>query len=321
VVGAITIAVGGCGPASGRLPLRLVARVPLPGPSARFDYQDVDPVAHRLFIAHLGASHVDVIDLNSLKVVAVVAGLSQVHGVRVVPGIGRLYASVTGQNEIATLDEATLTVVSRAPAGGYPDGIAYAPSVDKVYVSNELGGSETVVDARSGQFDGTIALGGQAGNVAFDPSSGRVFVAVQTQNALVAIDPASDRIVARTRLTGCVHSHGLYIDESSSAFVTCDGNGRLLLVNLKSMRVVAAAGTGPKPDVLAFDPGLRRLYVAAESGTLGVYDVTGERLRRLGLARLAGSAHTVAVDPESHRVFFPLHGRTHPFLQVMRGVT
>jgi hypothetical protein len=54
--------------------------------------------------------------------------------------------------------------------------------------------------------------------------------------------------------------------------------------------------------VLAFDPGLRRLYVAAESGEVAVFAETAHGVRKLGQALLASSAHTVAVDPRTHLV-------------------
>jgi len=41
-------------PAEEPLPLTTVATVPLPGQASRFDYADVDPAAHRLFVAHMG---------------------------------------------------------------------------------------------------------------------------------------------------------------------------------------------------------------------------------------------------------------------------
>ena len=41
---------------SGRpLPLKLVANVPLPGPSNRFDYTSLDPTLGRLYFAHMDA--------------------------------------------------------------------------------------------------------------------------------------------------------------------------------------------------------------------------------------------------------------------------
>ena len=63
---------------------------------------------------------------------------------------------------------------------------------------------------------------------------------------------------------------------------------------------------GASPDVLAFDPSLGRLYVSAESGTVAVFAETAHGARRLGIGYLAYEAHTVAVDPSSHLVYFAL---------------
>lgn len=294
---------------NGSLPMRLVQDIALPGPAARFDYQAVDADARRLFVAHLGGDQIDVIDLDALRVVATVPDIKQVHGLQVAPGIGRLYASATGDDQVVTLNESALAVLARSPAGGYPDGIAYAPLVSKVYVSNEHGGSETVLDAVDGHVLTTIPLGGQAGNVVYDRSSQRVVVAVQTRNRLAEIDPRSDRVVGSVALHGCDHGHGLYIEpQSSLAFVACDADARLVIVDVHTMHTTGSYRVGSTPDVLAFDPGLRRLYVASESGEVAVFEVTGRSLRRLGLAKLAPNAHSVAVDPATHRVFFPLEG-------------
>jgi hypothetical protein len=74
------------------------------------------------------------------------------------------------------------------------------------------------------------------------------------------------------------------------------------------------------PDVLAFDSSMRRLYVSAESGVVGVFLETADSLKPLGLAFLAAEAHTVAVDPATHLVYFPLQsGSTgRPQLLIMR---
>jgi hypothetical protein len=84
--------------------------------------------------------------------------------------------------------------------------------------------------------------------------------------------------------------------------------------------VVARATIGAAADVLAFDPSSRRLYVASETGVVAVFAEQGRNgLRKLGQAYLAPAAHTVAVDPRTHLVYFPLergaHGR--PELRIM----
>ncbi len=63
---------------------------------------------------------------------------------------------------------------------------------------------------------------------------------------------------------------------------------------------------GGEPDVLAFDPGMRRLYVASESGVVAVFELNGRDLHLLGRKLLAHEAHSVAVDSATHLVYFPL---------------
>jgi len=59
LLGLVAAASGACSsshPPEKSLPLRIEARMTLPAPSTRFDYADIDPQAHRLFLAQLGAS-------------------------------------------------------------------------------------------------------------------------------------------------------------------------------------------------------------------------------------------------------------------------
>jgi len=102
------------------------------------------------------------------------------------------------------------------------------------------------------------------------------------------------------------------------AFVACDDNSKLLLVDMTDMHVLSVHDVGRDPDVLAFDPGLRRLYVASESGVVAVFELDGKGLRLLGRKLLAQEAHSVAVDPVTHLVYFPLQNiRGRGVLRVM----
>lgn len=301
------------------LPLAHVADIPLPGRATRLDYASYDPNRHLLFIAHLGDGEVIAVDVNSSRVVARVADVSSVHGVLAIPEISRVYASATGTDEIVAIDEATFKVVARMPGGHYPDGMAYAPEVHKLYVSDETGSTETVVDVRTNQRVATIPLGGEVGNTQYDAQSHHIFVNVQSRNELVEIDPTVDRIVARFALQGADDNHGLLIDSRDSlAFVACQGNDKLLVFDMAARRVVQSFDIGKDPDVLAFDPAPGRLYVAGEAGVVSVFSVKGPRVASVGEGRLGPNAHVVAVDPATHRSYFPLKNVDgHPVLRVM----
>ncbi len=293
----------------GSLPpaFHVVADIPLTGGTSRFDYQSLDLQAHRLYIAHLGASQVTVFDTQSGTVVGDVPGVAGVHGVLAVPELGRVYATATSANQVAVIDPSTLTIVATVPTGDYPDGLAYAPTVGKLYVSNEHGGSDTVIDVQTNQAVGTIPLGGEAGNTQFDPAANLIYVGVHQCNQLVAIDPQTDQIVGRYALQGCEDPHGVYIDAPSrTAFVGCEASRKMVVVDLGTMQVRSEHPVGQSPDVLAFDPVRQWLYVAAEDGTLTVLGRDESGVHEIARGPAGPNAHSVAVNPETHHVYLPL---------------
>jgi len=293
--------------AAGSLPLRVLADVPLTGGSTRFDYQSLDSSSGRLYIAHLGSDLMTVFDINKQTVVGDVKDLKRVHGVLAVPALHRIYASVTGTNELAVIDDQSLSIIARAPAGDYPDGIAYASKANKIYVSDLHGKTDTVIDAKTNQRVTTIALGGGAGNSQYDSGADRIFVTVAGREELAEIDPSTDQIAGRYPLTGCKGSHGLLIDsERHLAFAACEDNSKLVVFDFDTKKATATLSVGADPDVLAFDPSLHRLYVSAESGIISIFDERDRGLQKVGEGMFAPNAHSVAVDPNTHRVYFPL---------------
>jgi len=291
----------------GILPLRTIADVPLPGRRTRWDYESLDPSRHLLFLAHLGDSTVVVFDTESGKVIAAIPDVSHVHGVLAIPALSRVYASATGTNEVVAIDENTLKITARVPAGIYPDGIAYSPDVDKLFVSDETGATDTVIDVATNKRIATIALGGEVGNTQYDPVSKHIFANVQTRNDLVEIDPVSDKLVARHPLPGARGNHGLLIDPADGlAFIACEGNDKLLVLDMRTMQITATFVVGNDPDVLAYDGGLRLLYVASESGVVSLFRVKGRAVEKLGESRLGPNAHAVTVDPATHKAYFAL---------------
>ncbi|HYZ67161.1 MAG TPA: YncE family protein [Mycobacterium sp.] len=315
----VAILATACANQPSRLPLKPLGDIPLPGDNSRFDYASLDAQRGLLYVAHLGASEVVEIDVRASRVVRTIANVSQVHGVLVVGALGRVFATATGTNQVIAIDENTGTEIGRAPTGEYPDGLAYDPRRNAVWTTNETAGTETVVDAATLQPRGTIDLGGEVGNVNYDSTTDRILVAVQGRNDLAVIDPATMTVDRRVQLPGCEHPHGLITDVPNRlVFVACDQNATLATVDENDWRVAGPNRVGDDPDVLAYDGVGHRLYVAAESGTVTVFDLRDRTLVPVGSGHLADNAHVVAVDPTTHRSFYPVPSGTngHPALLV-----
>jgi len=304
---------------SGAELLTKVADIPMPGPAVRFDYQSLDVKTGRLYISHMNADQMVVFDTVKREVVANLDGFKRVHGVWAVSELARVYASVTGEHAVAVVDSETLHTLTKVGPITYPDGLAYAPKAKRVFVSDEHGNADAVIDATNNTLVASIPLGGGAGNTVYDPNSGHILVAVHSVNELVAIDPASAKIIGRYSLPGIKNPHGIALDTTNRlAFVAGEENHSLGVVDLTSMKLLSTHQVGEDPDVLAFDPGLHRLYVSAESGTVSVFEENGRDLKMLGQFVMP-HAHTVSVDPKTHLVYFPLenvNGR--PLLRIMK---
>lgn len=299
-----------------------IVDVPLPGRATRFDYQSFDPTTSTLYFTHMGDGELVAFDTVRRQVVAHVAGFPRATGVLVVPELHRIFVSAAGTHEIAVVDSGSLEVLERIAAGDFPDGLAYAPNAHKVFVSDESGGLETVIDTNTNHRVDTIDLGGEVGNTRYDPASGRILANVQSRNELVVIDPRTDAIVGRHVLEGGTGPHGLFVLQPENlAFVACEDDARLLVVNLESFRVEQVLATGSRPDVLSFDAGQGRLYVAAESGIVSIFQLRERVLGKLEDLEVAPRAHTIFVNPENHEAYLPLQkvgGR--PVLRIMRAV-
>ena len=304
-----------------------VADMPLGARTSRFDYQSLDPSTGRLAVSKMGSGKLLVFDARNRTLISELDGFPKVTGVLMVPELHKIYASVPGAGiraslsvalgmtglskgagAVAILDSASLKEIARLPAGVFPDGIAYDPKDRRIFVSDEMGGELVAIGADSDRLAGRIDAGGEVGNVQYDPISQRVYTPVQSHDELIAIDPATLKVVARHKLAGCRHPHGLRIaDGAAIGYVACDENDRLLAVDLASGRISADLAIGHDPDVLAADPGIKRLYIASESGMLSVID-TGDAAKPvvMGNVKAGEDAHSVAVDPVTHQIFLPL---------------
>ena len=300
--------------------LRLQEDVPLTGGVSRFDYQTLDPQTGTLYISHMGAGQIIVFNTLQGKVSTVLNGFPGVTGLLVIPELHRLYASVTRHHQVMVLDSQSLKTIAKIPAGHFPDGMAYVPETRQLYVSDEMGGEVTVIDVSTNQRTASLKMGGEVGNTRYDSGSHSVLVSVQGKNELAVIDPRTEKITNHIPIKGGKHPHGLYLDPKSHlAFIACDGDEKLVVIDLNNFQEIGVTDVGKDPDVLAFDDNLGYLYVASESGVVSIFRVRDRKIEKFGDFPVGQNAHSVLVDSKTHLVYFPLRKvNKGPVLRIMK---
>jgi DNA-binding beta-propeller fold protein YncE len=304
--------------AGAQSPFQVVADLPLPGRATRFDYQSL--ADGRLFLNHMGDGRLVVFDLKGQKVAADLPGFPTCTGVLAVQELGRVFVSAAGTGEVVAVDLATLKVLARMPGGRFPDGLACDTARGRLFVSDEAGSALRVYDAKALKLLAVIPLGGEAGNVRFDPVSDQAFVCVQTRDEVAVVDPAGLKVVRRMGVKAGAHPHGLWVDGARRlAYLACQGDARLRVVDLASGAGIQELPVGEDPDVLAWDEARGLLAVASESGGVALFHRAGARLDALGVQAVGSAAHSIAVDPATGRFYLPLkslHGK--PVLRILQ---
>jgi DNA-binding beta-propeller fold protein YncE len=288
--------------------LKKVAEFDLPGPPGkRFDYLTIDVEDHYLISAHLGAGQTYVIDIRTNKVVATVKDTPGAEGVEYVSELKKFYTSNAGDNTISAVDLREMKVIKKLPTERKPDGSAYAAPFHKLYVSDELGHAEAVVDVTKDEIIKILHFDSETGMPQYDPVARNVYVNLQDQNIFAVIDPATDEVVGRYPVGRCKGNHGMALDpEHHRAFLSCEGNDLMAVFDLDKHEAIAFLPMASGPDVIKFDPGLNRIYAACYSGSISVFHQDdANHYRKIEDFKVQHAVHSLAVDPETHRVYVP----------------
>ena len=289
--------------------LRQIAEFELPGPPGkRFDYLTIDPDDNYLLAAHLGAGLLHVVDLRTNAVVNTVADVPGVEGVAYIAEGKKIYTANWGENKIGVIDVARMAVVKRLPTEAKPDGIAYAPPFHKAYVSNERAKAESIIDVRTDTIQKVLRFDSETGVPQYDPVARKIYVNLQDQDLFAVIDPLTDAVVGRYHVQGCRGNHGMALDpEHHRAFLSCEGNDTLTVFDLDTHQAMAHLPMAKRADVVMFDPGLGRIYVACSSGAISVFQMDDPaHFRKLQDFPVEPKIHSLAVDPRTHRLYAPV---------------
>jgi DNA-binding beta-propeller fold protein YncE len=288
--------------------LKKVAVFDLPGPGGkRFDYLTILPDRKLLLSTHLGAGRLYIIDLSNNKVVTTIEDLPGIEAVEVAPDVEKAYTSDWLEHKVGVIDLKQMKVIKKLPVENKPDGIAYAEPFHKMYVSDERAKAEVVIDVHRDEIVKTIKFESETGMPQYDPVGRHVWVNLQDQNLIAEIDPGTDSVIGSYAVGECKGNHGMVLDpEHRRAFLSCEDNDLMTVFDLDSHKVITSLPMASGPDVIKFDKGLQRIYVACGSGAISIFHQDSPtHYRKLQDFAVQKKVHSLTVDQATHRVYTP----------------
>ena len=281
--------------------------LPRSGPLNVLDYLTLS--GSTLFVTSESSGSLFKIDLDpnhpSASSVSEMPGAGAAHGIALLPEANIAFITRSERNTVDVFDPRSLQQLQSIPVADDADAILFVPSAKLMYIANGDAKLATLIDPVKRVTVGAIPLPGKPEFPALDTQTGLLYQNLEDINSVAAIDLGKRSVAGQWSLAPCEGPSGMAIDsEQRRLFAVCSGNARLVVFDLEAHRVIASLKIGGGPDSVAFDPTLHRIYSAGKAGKLTVIQQNGpDTYRVLDRMRTHYGAHTLSVDPVSHKVF------------------
>ena len=275
--------------------------IKIDGAKGSFDFLEIDLAKKRLVAAHTKEGTVDVIDIAAGKVLARIAtGAPQDIAIDV--KTGKYFATISDRKQVAVIDSVALKVTNTVAMDGELDAALFDPKNRRVYATHDHGKSVWVVDADTEKLVATVAIPGDPEVLVYDPVKDRVYLNIIPTHETVVIDPKTATVVDHWSNQPAQRPHGLVLDPKTGRLFSAGANGQMVVIDTSTGKVVATVKIADRVDQVAFDPGSRRVYCAAD-GVISVVQETAGGVEALGDVKTSKGGKNVAVDPSTHTVW------------------
>jgi DNA-binding beta-propeller fold protein YncE len=278
----------------------VINRIPIPGQGS-WDYLTVDESARRLYVSH--GTQVEVLDVDSGKIVGKIPDTPGVHGIAIAPDLGRGFISDGKAAKVTIFDLKTLKTLNHAATGAGPDAIIYDPATSRVFAFNGDGNSATAIQASDGKVAGTIDLGGGP-EFAVADGEGHVFDNLEDQSLVVRIDSRNLKVEQRWPTAPCQSPSSMAMDRPNRRlFIGCRSKV-MAVMNADTGQIITTLPIGDHVDATAFDAERHLIFNSNGEGTITViHQESPDKYSVVESVKTLPHAKTMALDSKTHQLF------------------
>jgi hypothetical protein len=275
------------------------------GGDGGFDYVTVDDTGKTLYLPR--ATHTQVVDASTGKVLANIPNNSRSHGVALVPQLGRGFISNGGDATVQIFDLKSNLTLGKIKAAEDADCIIYDPSSKHVLAfcgdAHAMIAISADVDPKEGKASTSLDLGGKP-EFAVADGLGKVFVNLVDKNEVAVVDTKVMKVVAKWPVTPATQPVGMSMDQKEKRlFVGCRSK-KMVIMSAEDGHILADLPIGAGVDATAFLKGMA--FASCGDGTLTVIrESQPGKFEVAQTLKTALRAKTMAVDANTGSIFLP----------------
>jgi len=278
----------------------LIKKVKLGG-TGGWDYLEVDPATHRLFISR--GTHYIVVDPDQGKIIGDIPGSQRAHGIAFANEFNRGFTSDGSNADSTIFDLTSLKVLDKVHTDKDSDAAIYDAFSKRVFTFNGDANTASAIDAASGKLVSTFPLGGGPEFGASD-GKGNVFVNLEDKSSLVKFDAKTLKIENTWPLAPCESPSGLAIDAAHEILVVGCHNKLMAFVDGNSGKVLGTVPIGQGVDANRFDPVTGYAFASCGDGTLTIaHEDSPTKFSPVEMIQTQRGARTMALDYATHTVY------------------
>ena len=274
------------------------------GPDGGWDYAQVDPATHRVYIAH--GDVVTEIDPVHGDAVRSFGAIMKAHAVVPIPGGTTLLVTSGRDDSVRLFDLRDGTERVKIAVGSDPDAAFYDDARQRAVVMNAKAGTVSLIDVTTAKVTGTIVLkpGLEFGVLGANDT---LYVNNEDENEIETANLATGKAGRAIALPGCTGPTGLGFDAKTGYLLSACANGKAALVNTKNGKLVKLLTIGLGPDAVIMDTARRLAFIPC--GKDGVVTVIALDVARgsksTTMIKTEIGARTGALDPSNGTLYLP----------------
>ncbi len=306
-------------------PLTLIRQMPMPdvpkGPYC--DHLAIDLAGKRLFTTPQAQKSVDVLDLETGRVIRTIPGLDNPHSVLYRADLNRIYITDGGAGLLRVYDGNSYKPLAAIKLRADADSISYDPATAYLYVTN--GGKElgqkfsflSIVNTNSNKLLGDIRIEDDALEAMIQESaSSRMYVNMYGSSQIAVVDRLRRSVIAIWPVTKGRKNIAMGIDEANHRlFVGCrnaEKSGAIIVLDTRTGKELDVLPIGGWVDYVTYDARSRRVYASCgapflNGGDVYVYQQNGtDKYNLLAKIPTAPRAKTGLLVQERNEFFVPV---------------
>jgi len=205
---------------------------------------------------------------------------------------------------VEVIDPRTFRIVRRISLGyrSFPEHVTPSWDLRWLYVDVSASSELAVIDPRTGKLSRVIHGVEHPYNLYFTPDGTKAIDVAEYYNQLRFMNPHTWKLIKAVPMPCRGPDHMDFSADGSYLLISCEYDGRVVKVDVRSMRVVGLVQVGGLPVDVKLSPD-GSVFFVANQGLGGVSVVDPVRMRVVRFIRTGRGAHGMAVSRDTRYLY------------------